>query len=132
MEVLISLIALISALFFSSKVLLHIDSNSTIIKIGICRTISKLLIGLGVGFVMGLLLNLTQQYKSIALELLIIIPSLITAIYLSLKAYQYLVQRFTGRKETLGKLLIANLSEVAITALIIAVLMFTLKMLVLA
>ena len=127
MEIAISFVAILVALFFSSKVLLNIHSNINILKIGVYRTISKLLIGLGVGFFMGLMLNLTQQYRSVALELVIIIPSLLIAGFLSLKSYQYIVFKFTSRTESLLKLLIANISEILISVAIVAAFMFVLR-----
>jgi hypothetical protein len=99
-----TLIASLVGVLVTIRYLLGVKSKRVIVKIGIFRSMIKIIVGLLTGFCMALLLNATQYLQSMAVELTIIGSFLVFGLLASLKAYQVLLSKMFDMDRSLMRL----------------------------
>tara|TARA_B110000008_G_C16431892_1_gene348195 strand:+ start:95 stop:505 length:411 start_codon:yes stop_codon:yes gene_type:complete len=103
------------------RYLLGIESRRQIIKIGVFRSIIKVVVGLFTGFGMALLLNSTQYLESAAVELSIIISTFSFGMLISLKMYQIMLKKWFALDQSLLRLFKIGVLEYLIGSMFLAV-----------
>lgn len=114
-------IASLVGVLITTRYLLGIESRRQVIKIGVSRSVIKVVIGLLTGFGMALLLNSTQHLESPAIELSIIIFTLFFGMLISLKMYQIMLKNWFKLDHSLLKLFKIGVVEFIVSSIFLAV-----------